>query len=94
MTASERYRRSSDVRYRILDGEAVVVRQRAAEVLGLDAAGSRILDLLDGERPLDKVAATLAEEYEGDREAIAREVEAFVAELVAAGVVEPVQEGE
>lgn len=93
MTTSERYRRASDVRYRILDGEAVVVRQRAAEVLGLDAAGSRILDLLDGERPLAAVAATLAEEYEGDRETIAREVEAFVAELVAAGVVEPVEEG-
>lgn len=89
MSSATRYRRAADVRFRILDGEAVVVRQRAAEVLGLDAAASRILELLDGERSLEAVIAALTAEYEGEPEAIAREVEAFVEELVAAGIVEP-----
>lgn len=90
MSSATRYRRAADVRFRILDGEAVVVRQRAAEVLGLDAAASRILELLDGERSLEAVIAALTAEYEGEPKAITREVEAFVEELVAAGIVEPV----
>lgn len=88
MNPDERFRRTADVRYRILDGEAVVVRQRAAEVLGLDAAGSRLLELLDGERTLRQVAQLLAEEFEATPGQIEVDVAEFVAELAAAGVVE------
>jgi hypothetical protein len=91
MNGALRYRRAADVRYRVLDGEAIVVRQRAAEVLGLDAIGSRLLDLFDGERTLAEVVERLAAEYRGERATIEADVAAFVSELVEAGVVEPVE---
>ncbi len=90
MTAAT-FRRAPDVRYRLLDGEAVVVRQRAAEVLGLDPVGSRILDLLDGETTVAELLDRLAAEYDIDRDRIASEVEVFLEELAAAGVVERVE---
>jgi len=90
VSREDRYRRTAEVRYRILDGEAVVIRQRAAEVLGLDAVGSRLLELLDGERTLGQVVTQLETEFEAGPGEIESDVAAFVEELAAAGVVEPV----
>ena len=91
MTEATRYRRARDVRYRILDGEAVVVRQGAAEVLGLDPIGSRILDLLDGERSLDELVDRLAAEFDADRGRLESDARAFLDELAEAGVIEKVE---
>ena len=52
------YRRAADVRYRVLDDEAVVIRQRAGEVLGLNALGARLLDALDGLKPVGEIVAS------------------------------------
>jgi hypothetical protein len=82
-------RRAADVRYRLLDGEAVVIRQRAGEVLGLNPVGSRLLELIDGARDVEALVDELAAEFAADRGTIARDVEGFLAELVASGVVEP-----
>lgn len=89
MNRSDRYRRAAEVRYRILDGEAVVIRQRAAEVLGIDPVGSRLLELLDGERTLGEVLDRLETEYAAPAGEIETDVAAFLDELMAAGVVEP-----
>ncbi len=83
------YRRAPDVRYRILDGEAVVLRQRASEVLGLDPVGSRVLDLCDGTRGIDALVDALAAEFDAPRETLARDIEEFLDELARIGVVEP-----
>jgi len=88
--AAPLYRRLPDVRWRVLDGEAVVLRQRADEVLGLNAVGARVLELCDGTRALDGLLAALAAEFEVEPATLASDVERFLAELVAAGVLEPV----
>ena len=82
-------RRHSDVRYRRIEGEAVVLRQSAAEVLVLNEVGAAVLDLADGERSVGEWIDALAGEYEGDSSALARDVLAFAAELAEAGLLEP-----
>ena len=80
--------RRSDVRYRKIEGEAVVLRQSAAEVLVLNEAGAAVLDLADGERSVGDWIADLAAEYEGDSATLARDVLDFAAEAAEAGLLE------
>jgi hypothetical protein len=80
--------RRSDVRYRKIEGEAVVLRQSAAEVLVLNEAGAAVLDLADGERSVGDWIAALAAEYEGDSATLARDVLDFAAEATEAGLLE------
>lgn len=80
-----------DVRFRLLEGEAIVVRQQSAEVLGLNRVGSRILELLDGSRTLAEVAARLSGELDVEGDRLAADLLAFAEELEAGGLVERVE---
>jgi hypothetical protein len=84
------YRRCGDVVYRIIDDEAVVVRTNGSEVLGLNAVGARILDLLDGEATVSAVLDALESEYDVARAELEQDMQQFVDELVSGGVVERV----
>lgn len=90
MDASSIYRRCGDVIYRIIEGEAVVVRTGASEVLGLNQVGARILDLIDGKSTVAAVLDRLADEYEVERGVLERDMAAFLRELVDGGVLERV----
>ena len=81
-------RRRGDVRFRVLDDEAVVVRQSAGEVLVLSEVASRILELADGGRSVAGWADALSAEYDVERPALERDLVGFAGELVAAGVLE------
>lgn len=81
-------RPAPDVRFRIVDGEAVVVRQKSAEVLVMSRVAARILALADGIRPLGALVEALAAEYEVDRATLERDVLRFAAELAAEGILE------
>jgi hypothetical protein len=83
-------RRPSDVRYRRIDGEAVVLRQSVAEVLVLNGVGATVLDLADGRRPVGEWIDALVREYGADRETVARDVLEFAGEAAEAGLLEPV----
>ena len=84
-------RRRGDVRYRVLDGEAVVLRQKAGEVLVLNEVASRVLDLADGETPIAGWVEALAAEYEVERDVLERDLLACAGELAAAEVLERVR---
>lgn len=83
-------RRRPDVRYRRIEGEAVVLRQSAAEVLVLNEVGASVLELADGSRSVGDWIDALGREYEGDPETLASDVLAFAAALAEAGLLEPV----
>lgn len=85
---TSRLRKRSDVRYRQIDGEAVVLRQDAGETLVLNEAGALILDLLAKGRPVEEIAAALAAEFEVEEKQALSDVLVFAAELEAAGVLE------
>lgn len=80
-------RLSSDVRYRAVDDETVVIRQEAAEALVLNDVAGRILELIDGARQVGAIVATLADEYDIDSATLAADVEAYLKELLDIGVV-------
>lgn len=86
---SSRMRRTAEVRFRVVDGEAVVVHQGNAEVLVLNATASRLLELADGATPLSALAAALAAEFDVPPDVLAGDLVAGARELAAAGLLEP-----
>lgn len=92
MSLDDVYRRCDDVRFRVIDGEAVVVRQRAAEVLVVSAVGARMLELADGVTPVRGWLEVLAAEFEVELERLERDVLEFAAELERVQVLEPAEQ--
>ena len=86
MNADSVLRPAPDVRFRIVDREAVVVRQKSAEVLVMSEVAARILSLADGVRPVREWMDVLAAEFEVDRDALEQDVLRFAAELVDEGI--------
>jgi hypothetical protein len=87
--------RAQDVVARRIAGEVVLVpiRRRVGDlesVFTLNAVGSRIWELCDGTRGAWAVAAALAEEFTVSAEEAARDVQAFLAHMQEAGLMEEV----
>jgi len=83
---------ASDVRYRLLFKEAVVIRQNAAEVLGLNSVGARILAMIDEGASETEMIERLAEEFDVAPAVLEEDVPAFVQELMEIGVVDPTKD--
>jgi hypothetical protein len=81
-------RRRSDVRFRHIPPETVVIRQAGPEVLVLNGVGGRILELLDHDATAGALIERLRDEYQGEGDAIAHEALQFLEDLVGAGVLE------
>lgn len=79
-----------DLRFRRIDDEAVVVRQREGEVLVMNETAARLLELADGRSSVAGWVDALAGEYEVDRAALERDILAFAESLVDEGMLEPV----
>ena len=84
------FRHCGDVRYRIIDDEAVVIRQDAGEVLGLNDIGARLLELIDAKTPVAGLFDKMADEFEIDRNQLEQDVLGFLQELREAGVIEEI----
>ena len=78
--------RARDVRYRIVQGEGVVIRQEVAEALVVNEVGARILDLADGVRPAVEIHRLLLDEYEVEPGQLAEDLDGYFDELVEIGV--------
>ncbi len=83
-------RRAEDVRYRLVQDEGVVVRQRTAEALVVSEVGARLLDLIDGRRSVGEILRLLEQEYEVAPATLERDVAGYLEEILAIGLVEPV----
>jgi hypothetical protein len=81
------YERSSEVRYRILEGQAVVVLQDVAQVLVLSEVGARVLELLDGKRKLVAVRDLLLVEYEVGEPQLEQDLNDYINQLKEAGII-------
>ncbi len=83
-------RRSDDVRYRIVESEAVMILQKAGEALVLNEVATRLLDLLDGVTAVSRWVDRLLEEHEVERPSLERDVVEFLGELCDLGAAEVV----
>lgn len=77
-----------DLRFRRVDNEAVVIRQRAGEVLVMNETAARLLELADGRTSVAGWVDILAGEYDVDRAALERDVLAFATDLTEDGMLE------
>lgn len=77
-----------DVRMRVVDGEAVVLVQDRAVIVGLDPVGTRVIRLLTGDVTPQDVAAALRRQLDTGTADVEGDVLRFLTELVSLGVVE------
>jgi hypothetical protein len=84
------YRRRSDTRYRNVAGEGVVVQQTSGEVLVLNEIGAQVITFVEKGMTVDAMVDALGQEYEADAATLEHDVVAYLDELIAAGIIEPV----
>jgi Coenzyme PQQ synthesis protein D (PqqD) len=73
---------------RVIDGSAVVIQTRKAEVSTLDEVGTLLWSAIDGKRSEQELAALVCASFEVDREQAQADVRGFLDELAGAGLVE------
>ena len=82
------FRRCSDVRFRTVLDEGVVIKQDTAEVLVLNEVGARVLELLDGTRTVADVEAALADEFDAANAELGTDLASYLDELLSAGLIQ------
>jgi hypothetical protein len=75
-----------------VDGEVVMLSERAGAYFGLDGVGSEIWRLIEEPRRVSELCGTLAQRYDVDAETLSRDVTAFLDALLARNLVRLVQE--
>lgn len=89
MTDNNRiYRLKSDVRYRSIADEGVVLRQDEGEVLVVNGVGVRIVELIGEGTSLAQILATLENEYTVETGQLMTDVMSYLTALEEAGVLE------
>ena len=73
--------------WRTIEGEAVILSMDTKVFRGLNAVGSRVWELIDGRRSVDEIVELVAGEFEVAPDVAARDVSAFVEQLLAKGLV-------
>lgn len=76
-----------------VDDEVVIVSLDRGQFFSLSGTGLEVWRKLDGSRSREQVLDELAAEYDVGRETIAGDVDAFLAEVEAAGFLEMAPEG-
>ena len=79
--------RSPKTAWRIIEGEAVILSMDTKILRGLNPVGSRIWDLIDGQRSLEQIAGVIVHEFDVAPEQAAQDVEAFIRDLLDRGLV-------
>ena len=72
------------VAMQIVDGSAVIVLADSGEVLVFNETGTRILEMIDGERTVTDVASAIESEYKVSAQEARADLEAFLQTLVEA----------
>jgi hypothetical protein len=75
-----------------VDGDVVMLSERAGAYFGLDGIGSEIWRLIEEPRRVSELCGTLAQRYDVDAETLTRDVTAFLDALLARNLVRLVQE--
>ncbi len=79
--------RSPKTAWRVIEGEAVILSLDTKAFRGLNPVGSRVWELIDGRRSVDEIVEVIVREFDVTHEQAARDVQAFVRELLDKGLV-------
>ena len=72
---------------RLITGEAVILSLDTKVLRGLNAVGSRVWELIDGQRTVDEIVDVIVAEFEVSRTAAAADLDAFMRQLIDKGLV-------
>ncbi|RPH94554.1 MAG: PqqD family protein [Lysobacterales bacterium] len=90
MTSSETiWKVDPGVRFRRLFDEAVLIHQQKAEALVLNDTAISFLEACDGRRTVAEIIAGMTEQFEVSAEELAADLEPFIEQLAAEGIIEP-----
>ena len=76
--------------WRLIEGEAVILSMDTKVLRGLNPVGSRIWELIDGQRSVDDLVEVIVREFDVVVQTAREDVGAFLRELLARGLVTPV----
>jgi len=88
-------RRHPDTAFRAIGDEGgLVVLPTEAEVKVINPVGAKVFELLDGEHSVDAITEAVVAEFEIGHEAARRDVEAFIRDLEANGMLDVAESAE
>lgn len=76
-----------DVLFQEVGGEAVLLNLASERYFGLDAVGTRIWQLIEQNTPVADIVARIGDEFDAPGEAIERDVDVLLQQLVDAGLI-------
>jgi hypothetical protein len=79
--------KSPKTAWRIIEGEAVILSMDTKVLRGLNPVGSRIWELIDGQRSLEEITGTIVLDFDVTPADAAQDVRAFIQELLDGGLV-------
>ena len=82
------FRIAPDVRYRVIDDEAVVVRQREGDVLVFNQVAARVIQLVGEGLSPQQIGDCAVDEFDAPEAMIREDVGTFLDELESLNVVE------
>lgn len=89
VTLERTLQRSEDVLFQEVGGEAVLLDMASEQYFGLDPVGTRIWELIDGQRTLAQIHGVLCDEYDVEPERIGDDLLALAESLLQAGLAKP-----
>lgn len=81
--------KSSTTAWRLIEGEAVILSLETKVLRGLNPVGSRVWELIDGQRSVEEIITAIVQEFDVALQDAARDVRGFVQELLDKGLATP-----
>ena len=75
---------------RVIEGEAVILSMETKVLRGLNPVGSRIWELIDGQRSVEEIVGVIVKEFDVEPARADEDVRGFVQEVLDKGLVTPV----
>jgi len=77
--------------WRVIEGEAVILSMDTKVLRGLNPVGSRIWELIDGERGVEEIVGVIVKEFDVEPARADEDVRSFVQEVLEKGLVTRVE---
>lgn len=81
ISRTDRYEKSPETAWQIVDGKAVVLDRREGELIHFNDLGARIWEELDPSKSFGDLVRILGREFEAPQETLEKDVRKFIARL-------------
>ncbi|MFA6216203.1 MAG: PqqD family protein [Candidatus Omnitrophota bacterium] len=86
----KKIKRNQSIAWRTIEEEALLVDPKDGLIYPLNAAGTRIWELIDGTKTCREILVIIHDEFEVEESSLQKDAVEFIEELVSKGLVIPV----